>query len=180
MFTLRDSSPADREFLMGLFASGRQALVAAAGWDAATVNAFLAMQYEAQQRGYGAAYPAARCQVIGEGRGAQPIGQLWVDRRRDAFHLLDISLVAQRRGQGIGGQVLRALQDEATAAAAPLTLLVDPSNAAMRLYLRLGFVAIGGQPPDIAMRWIAGKPRAADPQPGPNPLQRQETCDEQA
>jgi ribosomal protein S18 acetylase RimI-like enzyme len=53
--------------------------------------------------------------------------------------MVDIAILPPWRGRGVGGALLRALQDEARAAVRPLTIHVERMNPAMRLYERLGF-----------------------------------------
>jgi ribosomal-protein-alanine N-acetyltransferase len=63
----------------------------------------------------------------------------------DEAHLLNISIVRERHGQGLGSAFLDALCDEIRArGAAQMFLEVRPSNeTARRLYETYGFVPIG-------------------------------------
>ena len=47
------------------------------------------------------------------------------------------------RGQGIGGALLQKLIDEAASTAKCVSIQVEQSNSAMRLYKRLGFIEVG-------------------------------------
>ena len=52
---------------------------------------------------------------------------------------MDIALLPEHRGAGIGAQLLRELQEEARSAGKSLTIHVERFNPALRLYERLGF-----------------------------------------
>lgn len=71
--------------------------------------------------------------------GGEPIGRLVVDRRPGELRIVDLALVPERRGRGIGTRLLRALLDEADTTGAAVVLHVEPSSPARRLYRRFGF-----------------------------------------
>ncbi|TCS16124.1 GNAT family N-acetyltransferase [Caulobacter sp. BK020] len=139
---LRPEVEADAAFRLALFRTSR-----GPGWDQLPLPAdmlaqIMEQQFHAQTQGYRAAYPRARLEIVTVN--AEPVGRLATDRSADALHLIDIAVVPERRGQGIGGAILRALMDEAAAAGRPVTLQVARDNlAAQRLYHRLGFALTG-------------------------------------
>ena len=53
--------------------------------------------------------------------------------------MIDIALLPDHRGRGIGARLLRDVLHEATAAGLPVRLSVERSNPARSLYERLGF-----------------------------------------
>ncbi len=138
---LRPAGAGDREFIFLLYASTRADEIAPLGWPASQQEAFLRMQFNAQQRWYETAYPEAEHQVIHVG--SQPIGRMIVLRAGGAWQLIDISLLPQYRNQGIGGELIRTLIRECTQAGAVLKLQVLNTNPARRLYGRLGFASTG-------------------------------------
>jgi ribosomal protein S18 acetylase RimI-like enzyme len=138
---LRPAVPEDREFLFQLYASTRIHELAPLGWPAAQQEAFLRMQFSAQEQWYRTAYPAAENQIIQiNGR---PAGRLMVLREPDTWHLIDISLLPENRGRGIGGELIELLIHDCAAAGAVLKLQVLKVNPALRLYHLLGFVITG-------------------------------------
>jgi ribosomal protein S18 acetylase RimI-like enzyme len=153
-FALRPEVEADAPFRLALFKASR-----GPGWEQLPLPAdmlakVMEQQFNAQIQGYRAAYPRARLEIITVD--VEPVGRLATDRSADALHLIDIAVVAERRGQGIGGAILRALMDEAAAAGAPVTLQVARDNlAAQRFYHRLGFALTGADDTDLALRWSA-------------------------
>jgi ribosomal protein S18 acetylase RimI-like enzyme len=157
---LRAATSADRPFLEQLYRLVRWDEFAAAGWPDEVRTAFLATQFEFQQRHYANAFEAAEYYVIDHAQG--PIGRLYVDRTTPELRLIEISLMPQWRGRGLGGALLGLLQDEVRAGRARcVRLQVAEGNPAHALYRRLGFVDL--PPPDEFPRasrdmvWPAGQ-----------------------
>ena len=138
---LQPFPPDNKEFLFQLYSSTRQQEISALGWPPAQQEAFLRMQFNAQQRWYEMAYEKADHKLILIDD--QPAGRILVVRDNKAYTLVDIALLAQHRNTGIGTQILRQLIAEADKAGAPLRLHVLKSNPACRLYERLGFAKTG-------------------------------------
>jgi ribosomal protein S18 acetylase RimI-like enzyme len=139
--TLRPVRTEDQEFLFKLYASIRAQEFAGLGWPAAQLEAFLRMQFMAQQRSYESLYEQCENQIV-ELNGA-PIGQMKVNRGKDSALLVDISLLPEHRGQGLGGALLRELIQKCAQDGALLKLQVLQTNPAQRLYERLGFIRTG-------------------------------------
>ena len=140
--SLRPYCAEDQELLFAVYAGTRKDEVAAFGWSAPQQEVFLRMQFNAQRRGYEAAYPQADHQIIC--LDGQPIGRMMVQRATDHAHLVDIALLPEYRGRGIGGALLRELAAQSDTAHVPVRLQVHKTNAgARRLYERLGFIQTG-------------------------------------
>ena len=143
---LRLATAEDRDFLLQVYASTRADELALTRWDSAACEAFVRQQFDAQDHHYRLHHPRSLLQVIVDTSGAVPrdVGRLWTDDSSgEAVHVLDISLLADARGQGLGTQCLQALRDQAHAQGRALTIHVEVHNPAQRLYRRLGFVACG-------------------------------------
>lgn len=137
MIALRPAGPGDRAFLSRVYASTRAEELAPVPWSDEQKLAFLAMQFDVQDRYYREQFPGTAFQVILlDGR---PAGRLYVDRRDDEIRIVDIALLPEHRGAGVGGTLLRGLLDEATRAGKPVRIHVERLNPALRLYARLGF-----------------------------------------
>ena len=135
--SLRPATAADDAFLRRVYASTRQEELAQLPWSEAEKQAFLAMQFDAQDRHYRAHFPDARFDIVE--RAGLPIGRLIVERAEDEIHLLDIELLPEHRGAGAGSALLRELLAEAAARSKRVTIHVERANRARRLYERLGF-----------------------------------------
>ena len=138
---LRPFSANDQDFLYRLYASTRLAEIAPFGWNPAQQEAFLRMQFNAQQRWYEMAYEGADHHLIMVD--AQPAGRILVHRGSSAHVLVDIALLEEYRNRGIGTQVLQQLIASTAQQGVPLRLQVIKSNPALHLYERLGFIKTG-------------------------------------
>jgi ribosomal protein S18 acetylase RimI-like enzyme len=106
-------------------------------WPPEQVEAFLRSQFELQHREYRRNYADASFEVlVVDGADA---GRLYVRRTDDEVHLIDIALLPEFRGRGIGTALLRELMDEAAAAGKVINIYVEQENPAQSLYRRLGF-----------------------------------------
>ena len=160
---LRPATAADRPFLARLFRSVRWDELAPTGWpDQAKID-FLASQFDLQQRHYRLAFPEADFDVIE--REGRAIGRLTLDRTTPDLYLVEISLLPEWRGRGVGGALIGLLQAEVRSGrAARIVLNVEGANSgAQRLYQRLGFAKSPPTSPypglSIEMTWSA----SADP-----------------
>ena len=134
---LRPITPADRPFLARLYASTRQDELALLDWDDAQKESFLEMQFNAQHTFYTEQFRQAQFEII-ELEG-DPIGRLYLDRRPDEIRLIDIALLPEQRGRGIGSFFMQRVLTEARLARLPVRIHVERLNPALRLYGRLGF-----------------------------------------
>ena len=150
--TLRPIQEEDLEFLLRLYATTRaDEMAMVTDWTDEQKEAFVRMQFQAQHAWYQEHYGDAQFDVVLID--GVPAGRLYVHRRAKEIRLVDISLMPELRGRGIGGALLRELMAEAEAAGKPLTIHVEKFNPAMRLYLRLGFKPIEDRGPYDLMEW---------------------------
>lgn len=154
---LRPITPADDSFLAGVYASTRVEELAPTGWSDEEKAVFCRRQFDAQTAHYTANYPGASFQVIE--RDGQPIGRLYVARWEKEIRIVDIALLPEFRGSGIGTKLLGDLQDEARSAGKSLTIHVERFNPALRLYERLGFRQIEDKGVYLLMSWGAEPPK---------------------
>ena len=134
---LRPITAQDFPFLLNVYASTRPDVLGLP-WDDLQKSAFLSMQFRAQHQHYQTHFPAAEYSVIQNAQNA--IGRLYIDRRPNDIHILDITLLPEHRGSGIGAALLQKLQDEGTGSRKSVSLFVEHENVARNLYSRLGFV----------------------------------------
>jgi ribosomal protein S18 acetylase RimI-like enzyme len=156
--TLRPVRPEDRDFLLALYASTREAELAVTGWGPEQKRAFLTMQFEAQHSHYHKHFGQAAFDVV-EIAG-EPVGRLYVDRDRDEIRVLDIALLSNYRGQGVGSRLLADLLEEARRDGKRVVIHVDQHNPAMRLYVRLGFEPVADEGVYLKMAWSARERQA--------------------
>ena len=150
----------DRAFLLLVYSSTRAEELAQVDWDPPRKETFLTMQFDAQHRYYQEQFPDAEYLII-EVAG-RPIGRLYVHRRPDEIRLIDIALLPENRGGGIGTALLTDLLGEARRAGKPVRIHVERFNPALRLYERLGFVRVEEQGVYWLMEWRPGEnPKSA-------------------
>jgi GNAT superfamily N-acetyltransferase len=136
--TFRPVTDADLPFLSRVYASTRAEELAVTSWTEAQKTAFLDMQFRAQHTHYIKHYSQADWLVVMSG--AADIGRLYVERWRNQYCIIDISLLPAFRRKGFGAALLSDLIDEASAAGKAVSIHVEKNNPARRLYTRLGFV----------------------------------------
>lgn len=134
---LRPAVAADRDILRTIYATTRADELAPVPWTDEEKTAFVTMQFDAQDRWYRQAYPEGEFLLVL--RGGRPIGRLYLARLKDEVRLIDIALLPEERGRGIGSRLVRDVLRQADAARLAVRLHVEPWNPALRLYERLGF-----------------------------------------
>ena len=161
---LRPTTEDDREMLYRVYAETRTEELAPIPWTEEQKAAFLRMQFEAQDVYYRENYVGAEFFVIL--RDGVPAGRLYLHRRTAEIRIVDIALLPEHRGAGIGSALLRDLQAEAGAAGKTVSIHVERMNPALHLYERLGFRQIEDKGVYYFLEW-----RAADAAPGLPPDQ---------
>ncbi len=150
--TVRPATGDDESFLLAVYASTRAAELAQTGWPRAQRDAFVEQQYAAQRSHYDANFADADLGVI-EADG-EACGRVWVWRAPDQVRLLDIALLPDWQGRGVGEVLLGRLQAEAAERSVPLRHAVAADNVgARRFYDRLGFVVEEDVGSHLFMRW---------------------------
>jgi ribosomal protein S18 acetylase RimI-like enzyme len=139
----RPVRPNDGELLFSIYASTREDEMRLVPWTEDEKQSFLRQQFEAQRTHYRRYLPETEYLVIE--RNGQPIGRLYLDRRDDELRIVDIALLTEHRGGGIGNAILTDLIDEASGSGVPVRIHVERNNPALGLYRRLGFREIGDQ-----------------------------------
>lgn len=153
-YRLRAEHDDDIPFLITLYASTRETELSPLPWSAEQKAAFVLHQFDAQRRHYRTFFPTTAFDIIE--RNGIPLGRLYVDVRVTHVHVIDIALVPEARGMGLGTALMTALQDHARDFGMGLDLFVETFNPARRLYQRLGFFDIADHGVQIEMEWLPG------------------------
>jgi ribosomal protein S18 acetylase RimI-like enzyme len=120
-----------------LYSTRWEELAAVADWTDAQKIAFLESQFAAQRSYYLSHYASAAFDVLEEC--GVPAGRLYLDRQADTLLIVDIALLPEWCGSGIGTALLEAMFAEARLSGKGVTISVEKFNPAQRLYRRLGF-----------------------------------------
>lgn len=134
---LRPVTDDDEPLMLDLMADARQAELSALP-DGPQRTMLVQLQHRAQMASYRAAHPDAAFDVIE--LDGQAIGRLFLATGPSGVRVVDVSLLPQWRGQGVGGRLLRGVCADADRDGLPVTLHVVRWNPARHLYERLGFV----------------------------------------
>lgn len=127
-------------------------------WTGRQKDEFLHMQFNAQHSFYHEQFSSAQFDIIestNESHNYISIGRLYVDRRADEIRIIDIALLPEYRGKGIGGELMQSLMEEASGSNLSVTIHVEHNNPAMHLYQRLGFRHIRDEGVYFFMKWNA-------------------------
>jgi GNAT superfamily N-acetyltransferase len=150
---LRPEVEADVPFLRRLYVSTRWEELAVTNWAEAQKQAFLESQFALQRHHYRTYYASTDWSILQHG--SEPAGRLYVDRQADALLVVDVSLLPEWRGRGIGTAIMQAVCAEGREAGKAVTISVEKYNPAQRLYRRLGFREASDQGVYWFMEWRA-------------------------
>jgi ribosomal protein S18 acetylase RimI-like enzyme len=162
-FALRPESEADIPFLRQLYISTRwEEFAPIIDWSQEQTIAFLESQFGLQRHHYYTYYPTTDWAVL-EQHGT-PVGRIYLERQPDAINMLDIALLPEWRGRGIGTALIEAALAEAGATGQVMVIMVEKNNPrAYRLYQRLGFRQTADEGMHFTMVWRpAADVRAAE------------------
>lgn len=127
----------DDALLCRVYGSTRSEELALTDWDDEQKDAFVRMQFDAQTAWWAERYTEVSYDVVLVG--GEPAGRLYVARWREEIRIVDIALLPEYRGRGVGTALLRSVLEEGRASAKPVTIHVERFNRALTLYRRLGF-----------------------------------------
>ena len=154
--SLRPSRSGDRAFERMVHDASRWDLWLADA-DPDEIRDIVAMQHTAQSEGYGHQFPDALYFII-EKTGTA-CGRLVLDFSGNTVHVVDIALIPEAQGKGIGPCVLQAVQNIAGQIGAPVVLMTQTMNTpALRLYKKLGFQLLDRpNPAYVRLSWTMPK-----------------------
>lgn len=153
--TLRPRRSEDADFLRDVYVAYRWEEMAASGWPVDARVAFLHDQHRLQDQHYLTHYDGAAWGII-EVDGERA-GRLYLCRAGRDLRIIDIALMPAYRNRGLGGGLLSAVQQQAAALGADkVSIHVEQSNPALRLYERLGFRKVEQRPPYHLLEWTVG------------------------
>ena len=149
---LRPEQPADGDFLYALFRSHTLPSFDALPADGPMRENLVRMQFDSQTRTYRARYPDARFDIIE--RDGLPIGRLVVDADAAGGCIVDIALLPDRQGAGLGTAILsRALAELAVRCRVVRCQVLWNNEQSLRMCRRAGFADAGEEPPFVKLEW---------------------------
>jgi GNAT superfamily N-acetyltransferase len=139
-YRLRKIEQTDFDLLLKIYASTRQPeLDQMKNWTESMKQSFVSQQFNAQHTHYQNNYLKAFFYIINKGKTG--IGRLYLDEYfgENEFRIIDITLLPEWRGRGIGQQILKEILLKAAKNGKRVSIHVETFNPAMQLYFRLGF-----------------------------------------
>lgn len=138
-------------FLQRVFRSAREAEFAAVQWSDAERDAFFEGQSALQERHYREQIPNLERHVVL--LAGEPVGRLYLASGPDEARLVDIALLPQHRGRGVGRVLLGRILEDARRTNRRVSLHVERENPAHVWYGRLGFKEAGTHGVYVQMVW---------------------------
>jgi GNAT superfamily N-acetyltransferase len=151
-FALRPETEADVPFLRQLYISTRWVeLAPIIDWTEAQKIAFLESQFALQRHHYRTYYAETDWGILEQA--GVPAGRIYIDRQAKVSTVVDVSLLPEWRGRGIGTALMQAICAEARQAGKAVSVAVEKYNPAQRLYRRLGFREVSDEGVYWFMEW---------------------------
>jgi len=130
----------DMAFLAQLYATTRATELAITGWSTEQKTFFLNSQFQLQHNYYQQQFAEGKFQIIEVNEAA--IGRLYYGWDANDLRLIDIALLPEYQGKGIGRQLMQDLMMQVKEKSGTLSLHVDINNRARNWYVKLGFSAV--------------------------------------
>ena len=141
----------DREFLLSVYAAGRETELSVLPFDEAQKRAFCEHQLDAQTTYYEEKYPHATHEIIlfdGE-----PVGRVYVNRGDALISILDLAVLVEHRKKGVGIHIVKSLQNEATSSDKRVGVYVETFNPSQKLFRDLGFELVESDEMNLYFEW---------------------------
>lgn len=151
LVTFRPVTAHDERLLVRVYASTRLEELALTNWDEAQRDAFLRMQFAAQQAHYRQTYPDAEHLIIL--LDTESVGRLYVAEIEAEIRIVDVTILPEHRNAGIGTAIIKQLMEEAATIGKPLRIYVESFNPSLLLFERLGFVKVDESGYSFLLAW---------------------------
>ncbi len=153
MVTMRPETAADEPFLRRLIFETIAAELGASQWPEPMRSHLLGIQYRARRQPQGENSSRAASKVI-DADGADAGWAMFMPLA-DEIRLIEIMILPELRGRGIGTAAMRLILAIAAEHGKPVRLHVNVANySAIRLYERLGFRRTGGDDVQQTMQYL--------------------------
>jgi ribosomal protein S18 acetylase RimI-like enzyme len=121
---------------------------------------FLSQQFQAQHLHYQRFCSDARFDVVL--RGKKRVGRFYVQYGLTEFRIVDIAILPEYRGSGIGTNLIREVLERAGVEKVSVRLRVEPDNPALAWYEGLGFRKIADEQTHWHLEWVSPETENSD------------------
>ena len=153
LVSFRPAVKEDEAFLLGVYGGTRLEELALTNWEQNQKDAFVRMQFAAQQLHYLQQYPKAEHLIVL--LDGLSIGRLYIANIETQIRIIDITILPDYRNAGLGTQILKELMEEAKTLDLPLCIYVESFNPSHRLFERLGFLKVSESGYSDLLEWRA-------------------------
>jgi GNAT superfamily N-acetyltransferase len=150
-FQLRKEVAEDLGFIRHLFIANRWIAFSALAMDEQARLKLLSSQFDLQDLHYRTYFPATDRRIVLSG--GRPVGRIYLLRGEPFWTLIDLSLLPDALGLGIGSRLIDGMIAEAEAARKPITLHCDVTNPAFEIYKAKGFREVRQEDANWVMEW---------------------------
>ena len=128
-------------FLRDLYCVCRDYEISQVDWPAKQIKKFLYQQFELQQKDYSKRLQNGTKLLVSYQQ--KLVGRLYFYQADESFlHLVDVTLLREFRGMGIGRYLLEYVIQQAKGLGLGVSLYVDKLNPAVAFYRSLGFYEV--------------------------------------
>ncbi|MDB4412531.1 GNAT family N-acetyltransferase [bacterium] len=154
--SLRPEAESDSTFVEELVIAIREGEPGFRDLPAEERTSLLKEQVRLQSADYRRKFPQAHFLIIMAS--GHPVGRFYIDHTPDRLRIVDLSILPDYQGHGIGHQLMKSVLAEGTRTSLPVRLSVMIGNPALDFYLKLGFVTIDKLESHLRMEWVSKAP----------------------
>jgi RimJ/RimL family protein N-acetyltransferase len=136
--SLRPVTPEDESLLFAIYCSGRAQEMAGVPWTDDQKEAFLRLQFNSQTNYYRDYYSGSEHSIVLFND--IEVGRVQVVEDEGQLHILDITILTEYRGQGIGTPIIKKIMDRGATSNLPVIIYVETFSPSASLFRRLGFI----------------------------------------
>ena len=130
-------SSSDEPFLVELYASTRAEEMALVPWSGEQKQAFLQIQFEAQNQYYRERYPNASFDLIK--LNDHPVGRLYLAELADEIRIIDLAFLPAHFDAGVFVALVEEILQKGAQVGKPVRVYLEINDPQTEVFVRLGF-----------------------------------------
>ncbi len=149
--TLRPLREDETEFWREIFYDSVRSHFLSLNLPESETDNLIEFQYQAQSLDYEKNYPLVSNNIVLFN--AERVGRLIYSTEHGDLHIIEMAILTEFRGRGIGTKLFRWFFDESRRSGLPIRFYVEKGNPAFRLYRRLGFEVVADVNTHFQLAW---------------------------